>query len=45
MAKPSNYCPNATVPFQNSGDTHEQEQVKIMRVIQTDFATGPEDCT
>lgn len=43
MAKPSNYCPNATLPFQNSKDAHEQEQVKIITAIQTDFPTGPEN--
>lgn len=37
MAKPSYYCPNATMPFQNSEDTHEQEQVKIMSVFKLTF--------
>lgn len=43
MSKPSNYCPNTTVTFQNSEDAHKQEQVKIMTAIQTDVPTGPEN--
>lgn len=43
MSKPSNYCPNTAVTFQNSEDAHKQEQVKIMTAIQTDVPTGPEN--